>query len=224
MTSRVGLMRYKLPRGIEIKAENAAKPESQASKFLSALISNLTHVPSTFDFGCGKLRYQRVIADTTDVLALVDSEIQLSRLQTLRGKGNSIRNIYRQSNRISIYNDVEFQRLDAHFDRGFCINVLSVIPSYACRRHVLGLIHSKLKRDGECLFAVQYRNSDFTRMRKMSNAVPWLDGFIINSLRGYSFYGIILPDRLERFLKRAGFRVRETTLNEGSAYIWATVA
>jgi hypothetical protein len=217
-------MRYKVSRGIEIKTENAAKPESQASKFLSALIANLAHVPSTFDYGCGKLRYQKVIADTTDVLVLVDSEIQLSRLQTLRGRENSIRNIYRQSNRISIYNDVEFQGLDARFDRGFCINVLSVIPSYARRQHVLGLIYKKLKRDGECLFAVQYRNSDFTRMGKMSNAVPWLDGFIINSLRGYSFYGIIPPDRLERFVKRAGFRVRETTLNEGSAYTWATVA
>jgi hypothetical protein len=58
----------------------------------------------------------------------------------------------------------------------------------------------------------------------MSKAKPWLDGFIIDSLRGYSFYGLILPDRLEASLKRAGFRVRETKLNEGSTYTWASLA
>jgi hypothetical protein len=217
-------MRYKLGSSIEIRTENAAKPESQPSKFLLNLIANLPHVTSTFDYGCGKLRYQRALADTTDVLTVVDSEVQLSRLQALRGKETSIRNIFKQSNRIQVYNEAEFQELNARFERGFCINVLSVIPSYARRRKVLNVIHGKLKGGGECLFVVQYRNSDFTRMRKMSNTKPWLDGFIIDSLRGYSFYGLIPPDRLEKSLKRAGFRVRETKLNEGSAYTWASLA
>jgi hypothetical protein len=224
MRSRVGSMRYKLRTGIEVRTENAAKPESQPSKFLLELISNLPHVSSRFDYGCGKLRYQRPIADTTEELAIVDSEVQLSRRQTLRGKHTSIKNIYRQSNRIRIFNDAEFKDLNEQFERGFCINVLSVIPSYARRRQVLDVIHGKLKQNGECLFAVQYRNSDFTRMRSMSNAKPWLDGFLINSFRGYSFYGMISPRRLEAALRRAGFRVRQTKLNEGSAYTWATIA
>jgi hypothetical protein len=214
-------MRYKLASGIEVRTENAAKPESQPSQFLLDLIANLPHVESSFDYGCGKLRYQRAIADRTNLLAVVDSEIQLSRLQVLRGKETSIRNIYKQSNRIQVYNDIEFQKLNTRFSRGFCINVLSVIPSYARRRQVLNVIYNKLARNGECLFVSQYRNSDFTRMRKMSNAKPWLDGFIIDSLRGHSFYGMISPDRLETSLKRAGFRVRQTKLNEGSAYTWA---
>jgi hypothetical protein len=215
-------MRYKLASGIEIRTENAAKPETQPSKFLLSLIANLPHVASTFDYGCGKLRYQRAIADTTDVLAIVDSEVQLSRLQMLRGKEISIRNVFKQSNRIQVYNAVEFQELNTRFERGFCINVLSVIPSYTHRRKLLNVIHGKLRRGGECLFVVQYRNSDFTRMSKMSNAKPWLDGFIIDSLRGYSFYGLIPPDRLEASLKRAGFRVHETKLNEGTAHTWAS--
>jgi hypothetical protein len=86
-------MRYKLASGIEIRTENAAKPESQPSKFLLDLIANLPHVASTFDYGCGKLRYQRAIANTTDVLAIVDSEVQLSRLQVLRQRETSIRNL-----------------------------------------------------------------------------------------------------------------------------------
>jgi hypothetical protein len=217
-------MRYKVASGIDIRTENAAKPESQQSKFLLELLGNLQHVASTFDYGCGKLRYQRAIAKTTDMLTLVDSEVQLSRLQVLRGKETSIRDIYKHSNHIHIYNDVEFHDINTQFERGFCINVLSVIPSFARRRQVLDIIHGKLRRDGECLFVVQYRNSDFTRMRKMSNAKPWLDGFLIDSFRGYSFYGMIPPDRLEGALKRAGFRVRETKLNEGSAYTWVTLA
>jgi hypothetical protein len=217
-------MRYRLPSRIEIRTENAAKPESQASKFVLGLLANLPHVASTFDYGCGKLRYQKAIAETTDVLALVDSEIQLSRLQTIRGKETSVRTIYRNSNRMQTYTEMEFESLNARFDRGFCVNVLSVIPSYTRRRKVLNVVREKLRREGECLFAVQYRNSDFTRMREMTNARPWLDGFIIDSLRGHSFYGMISPDRLEASLKRAGFYIRETKLNEGSVYAWAVPA
>lgn len=217
-------MRYKLADGIEIRTENAAKPESQQSKFMLRLLSGLPHVATTFDYGCRKLRYQRVIADTTDVLALIDSEIQLSRMQVLRHKETSIRGVFKQSNRVQVYSDVQFQELASQFDRGFCINVLSVIPSYARRRRVLEVIYKKLGPKGECLFAVQYRNSDFTRMSNMANAKPWLDGFIVDSLRGYSFYGMISPDRLERSLRRTGFHVRETKRHDGSVYIWAGIA
>jgi SAM-dependent methyltransferase len=223
MRSKTGSMHYKLSSGIVIKTENAAKTESQPSKFLLNLIGSLARVASTFDYGCGKLRYERAIADRTDTLAIIDSEIQLSRPQMLRGKQISIRNIFRQSNHVQIYNDLQFKKINARFDRGFCINVISVIPSYAGRRRVFEAIRQRLAPDGECLFAVQYRNSDFTRMRKMPNATPWLDGFLVDSLRGYSFYGMIPPERLESSLKRAGFRIRETILNDGSAYIWAAV-
>lgn len=179
---------------------------------------------STFDYGCGKLRYQRAIANTTDSLALVDSEIQVSRTQVLHGKLTSIRRHFNQSNRIAVYNDAEFRQLKTQFDRGFCINVLSVIPSLKRRRQVAETIRERLRPSGECLFVVQYRNSDFTRMRKMPNAKPWLDGFLIDLLRGYSFYGLISPERLEIFLKRAGFRICETKLNEGSVYAWVRAA
>jgi hypothetical protein len=217
-------MRYKIAPDIEIRTENAAKPEGQASRYLLELLSGLSRAGSTFDYGCGKLRYQTAIAETTDTLAIIDSEIQLSRTQILRAGRRSIRDIYKQTNRVQVYNDVQFQKLNAQFDRGFCINVLSVIPSYAQRQQVLQAVHGKLRRGGECLFIVQYRNSDFTRMRNMPNARPWLDGFLIDSLRGHSFYGLISPDRLESSLKCAGFCVRETDLNEGSAYCWVTPA
>jgi hypothetical protein len=217
-------MRYKLGTRVEIKTENAAKPASQPSQFLLRLIEELPHVSSTFDYGCGKLRYQTAITEKTDTLALVDSEIQLSRVQVLKTEKTSIRAIFHGSNQILTFAESQFANITTKYDRGFCINVLSVIPSVRHRKTVLEVIHGRLTRGGKCLFVVQYRNSDFKRMRAMPNARPHLDGFLVDSLRGHSFYGLISPERLEIFLKRAGFRICETTLNEGSVYMWATPA
>jgi hypothetical protein len=214
-------MRYRLSSEILTKTENAAKPEIQSSSYLRSVISNLHPVSCTFDYGCGKLRYKDVILRTTDTLALVDSEVQLTRKQMVCGKSTTIRDIIRASNRVSAYSTPEFARLPMKFDRAFCINVLSVIPFFAVRWRILHLIKQGLRPGGTCLFVLQYRNSDFTRMRNMRNARPWRDGFLIDSLRGFSFYGLISPDRLASFVSRAGFEVVERTLNEGSVYLLA---
>lgn len=214
-------MHYRIDAHILIKTENAAKPEKQGSAFLKSLISKLEPVSSSFDYGCGKLRYREAILATTDTLALVDSEIQLSRQQLIRGKLTTIREATQHGNRISTYNTSEFGTLLATFDRGFCVNVLSVIPFLSARRRVLDLIQWRLRPSGTCLFAVQYRNSDFTRMQTMPNARPWLDGFLIDSLRGYSFYGLISPERLTKMVEKAGFEIIERTLNEGTVYLMA---
>jgi hypothetical protein len=214
-------MHYKIAPGVVIKTENAAKPESQGSSYLRKLLSRLTQVNASFDYGCGKLRYCDALLDSTDTLALVDSEVQLSRLQVLRKHRTSIREVMRRSNRVAVYNEREFTALKQTFDRAFCINVLPVIPLYAKRREVVELIRSKLRRRGTCLFVVQYRNSDFDRMRRMPNARAWRDGFLIESLRGPSFYGLISPDRLRSLVLNAGFEVRHMHLNEGSAYLCA---
>jgi SAM-dependent methyltransferase len=215
------LMRYRIAGGIEIRTENAAKPESQPSKYLLELLKQLPRVGSVFDYGCGKLRYQAAIMEHAETLTLVDSEVQVSRRQTLRGREISIRDIFESSNRIQVCNDVEFWNFAGHFDRGFCINVLSVIPSYSRRTRVLETIRRKLRGGGECLFVVQYRNSDFTRMKNMANAKAFLDGFIVDSRRGHSFYGMISPERLASMLRKVGFVIRVTKLNEGSVYCWA---
>jgi len=172
--------------------------------------------------GCGKLRYSETILKRTDTLALVDSEVQLSRRQVLNKKFTSIREITKRSNRVTAYNDVEFTKVPPRFDRGFCINVLSVVPIYAVRVRILESIKAHLDDQAECLFVVQYRNSDFSRMRQLPNARCWRDGFLIDSLRGYSFYGLISPERLLSKLRATGFVVQDVTLNEGSAYVWAT--
>jgi hypothetical protein len=84
-------------------------------------------------------------------------------------------------------------------------------------------MRTKLNLGGTCLFVVLYRNSDFTRMQRLPNCEPYDNGFLIDSLRGYSFYGLIPPDDLAKLVIRAGFAVESLVLDEGSAYLWAKV-
>lgn len=127
-------MHYKLGSGVIIKTENAAKPEKQLSSFLKQLILKLPSVSASVDYGCGKLRYTETILKTTDTLTLVDSDVQISRQQVLRGKFSNIKSIAHSSNRLNAYNTTEFGQLTSTFDRAFCINVLSVIPLFSVRR------------------------------------------------------------------------------------------
>jgi hypothetical protein len=143
-------------------------------------------------------------------------------MQILKGIKSTIRDAVRRSNCIRVYNNVEFGKLNGNFDRAFCINVLSVIPVRAKRRQVMEVIRSHLRPNGTCLYVVQYRNSDFNRMRSMPNARPWRDGFLIDSLRGFSFYGLIAPDCLISMAKKAGFAICHVRRNEGSVYVWAS--
>jgi hypothetical protein len=211
---------YKLGRDIIIRTENAAKPHNQNSAYLKSLILSLETVSSSFDYGCGKLRYKDAILRVTDTLALVDSEVQIGREQMICGERTTIRASVQRSNRANAYNTTEFARLQSKFDRGFCINVLSIIPIAAARQRVLHLIRAKLHTGGTCLFVVQYRNSDFTRMRALPNARSFLDGFLINSSsHGHSFYGLISPERLGAMVVNAGFEIIDQKLNEGSVYM-----
>lgn len=185
-------MHYKIAPGVTIKTENAAKPESQGSYYLRKILCRLPPVHASFDYGCGKLRYCDALLETTDTLAIVDSEIQLSRVQTLRQQQTSIREVLRRSNRIAIYNQCEFKALRQKFDRGFCINVLPIIPLCASRKEVVDVIRSKLKRGGTCLFVVQYRNSDFEKMRRCRMHVLGATGSWL-TLCGATRFTVSLP-------------------------------
>ena len=215
-------MRYKLSSGIEIRAENAAKSAAQPSRFLLKILSELPPVVDSFDYGCGKLRYFQALTNTTDTLSLIDSEIQISRHQIILGEKNSIRKMMSNYNHIDVYNNFEFKNIGHKYDRGFCINVLSVIPCFDIRREVLNTIRERLKKNSRCLFSVQYRNSDFKRMQKMPNTQPFLDGFIVDSYRGYSFYGLIPPKNLQSLLINSGFKILDIKINDGSVFMWAS--
>lgn len=212
-------MRYKLNGGITIRSENAAKPLAQASKYLCRYIEALPPVGASFDYGAGKLRYLNPILTTTETLTLVDSEIQLSRTQKIHRKVTSVRDVVQASNHLAALNTQGFFATPQAFERGFCINVLSVVPTYTTREKIMLLLRSKLIDGGTCLFVVQYRNSDFTRMQAMNNSKKWRDGFLIDSFRGHSFYGLIQPTILTRMALKAGFEIVSETLDEGRVYL-----
>jgi hypothetical protein len=213
------LMHYKIKGCITIKAENAAKPWCQKSRYTSNYILRLPMVRSSVDYGCGKLRYFDEIRARTKIAVFVDSKLQLSRTQIIRGKRTSVR-AYLGAYRNSICQTVEeFKRDTLHYDRAFCINVLSTIPNLRVRTQVLRLIRRKLKRQGEAIFVVQYRNSDFTSVLKSGRGSKFLDGILIKSNGRWAFYAPIRPDKLRTFVERQGFKVVATDRNQGSIYL-----
>ena len=58
-------------------------------------------------------------------------------------------------------------------------------------------------------------------MRAMPNAYDWNDGYIVDSLRGHSFYALIRPEILGSMAVDAGLQIEEKTLHDGSVYLWA---
>ena len=125
----------------------------------------------------------------------------------IRGRSTTIRDHARKSNHVQAYAVNQFASLGRKYDRGFCINVLSVIllrERQAGHRPV-----DENQTEAKLLLPVRisYRNSDFTRMQKLPNCSRYDNGFLMNSLRGYSFYGLIPPDDLVSLVKRGGFKV-----------------
>ena len=208
-------MRYKVAGRI-IRAENAAKPVAQQSAFLLKFLSSLKRVERSYDYGCGKLRYVKEQLKKTDELLIVDSEIQLHREQKLHGRKTSIANFCRRYNRLSIASIRDLQFLGGHFDRGFCINVLSAVPIEAVRREILRRCYALLRPGGELIVTHQYRNSDFTRMKRMKNAFIFRDGYIVDSLRGASFYSTFSIEYLEALILESKLIISDTAKYDGT--------
>jgi len=179
-------MRYKVVGRRIIRSENAAKPPAQRSMHLHKFISSLPEVEASFDLGCGKLRYVDSIRQCSRTITLIDSEIQLSRTQNIGLFGRtSIREICRDSNVIHCQNIREFRTNNISYDRGFCLNVLPIIPSESIRRNIVRSAFQRLKRGGKCYFVHHYRNAEYRRLCDRHDATPFRDGYIIDGFRGY---------------------------------------
>lgn len=215
-------MRYRVRGAGLIRSENAAKPPAQKSKFVAELIRGLPRVEATLDYGAGKLRYLDEVMQTTDRLTVVDSTAQLERVQTVFGEKTSVREYLEERNSISVKTNKELIGGSDRFDRVFLMNVLQIVPIKSVRKAILRRLFDSLDTDGQILVSVQYRNSDFSRMARMPNAKRFRDGMLIEHLRGTSFYGFIMPKKLQCLVAEAGFCLDETKLHEGSCFIWAS--
>lgn len=215
-------MRYKLSGGVIVKSENAAKPYSQRSRRFEKALLGLKPVARSFDLGCGKLRYAAAILERSDELHVIDSEVQLSRTQALGPFGlTTIRDVSRRSNRMVAQNLHQFRKSEILFDRGFCLNVLQIVPIEAVRRRIISTALERLRPGASCFFVVQYRNSDFGRMSRMPNAMAFRDGILIDSLRGHSFYAPLKPSYMHNLVEEAGFQIARHWLYDGTCYVEA---
>jgi 2-polyprenyl-3-methyl-5-hydroxy-6-metoxy-1,4-benzoquinol methylase len=214
-------MHYKVA-GHKIRSENAAKPISQVSQPLLKWIESQKKVDEALDFGCGKLRYAGALAKRAARLTLVDSEVQLSRIQKIGDEITTVREYaashWSNSRVLSIE---EFESDTVKYNLILCANVLSAIPSTKVRSKVLRRLSSALCPTGRCLLVTQYRNSYFDEMAKSPNARPFLDGWLLVTPRMTSYYGIIPKQKLEALVTRHGFSVFESWIDRQSAYVLA---
>jgi len=174
------------------------------------------------DYGCGKLRYALRVADLARRLTVVDSEIQLSRVQVINGNLTTIRGFVESHwNHVTVLNADEFRGCLERFDFALCANVLSTIPRDAIRKEVINRIAGRLKRRGVCLFVCQYTNSYFGRQMGAPDVTKYRDGFIKGTKENASFYGVIKPEALTRLVHSAGMTVVERWRHEQSGYVVA---
>ena len=176
-------MRYKV-KGIEIRSENAARSGSQASRFVLEWINSNEIVKSALDYGCGKLRYSIKLSRHCNRLTLVDSEIQLNRIQRIGGELTTIRDYvdnYLKNARVLTIE--EFFIDPEEYDLVLCANVLSTIPIPSVRSKVLRRLYHVLSVNGICLFVTQFRNSYFKKISLSNGAFNHLDGWILKSSR-----------------------------------------
>lgn len=197
-------MRYRV-KGAEIRSENAAKPHTQQSRSVATYLRELPRVASVLDFGCGKLRYANLIAKLGERMTFVDSEIQLSRLQRVRGHLTTVRDFV--TRHYSHGRVVSAETLATHksqYDLITCINVLSAIPSKTALVQALRAIGRLTRKNGMAVFVNQHRNSYYKRFEQDPRH---LFGHLFKGRHGYSYYGILPPEQMSKLLVRHGFAV-----------------
>lgn len=215
-------MRYNLRNSVLIRSENAAKSHLQKSAHLVGYLEKLPKVEISLDYGCGKLRYLQEIMAISDHVVVVDSAVQLERIQRLPGhKYCSIYDLAVLSNQWSVCTIKDISMHYGRYDAIFCLNVLQVVPLRKIRQSILRRLFNALKHEGSCYICVQYRNSDFKRMIGLDYAKLYGDGMLLDSLRRHSFYGFISPNDLVELVSDSGFTVVDLELNQGSCYLTA---
>ncbi len=210
-------MHYKI-KGIEIRSENAAKPAMAAASSLVKWLCNRKGTPSALDYGCGKLRYTHYLVQRSKHIGLVDSKIQLTRIQKVHGQKTSVEMYARKMWKSrSIQCLEEFWRQPARrYYFILCANVLSAIPCSKARARSLRAIHAALKPKGQILFVNQHRNSYFTKALKSPSLRPHLDGWVAESTNCASYYGILCKEAVIKLVSRFGFQI-EQAWNEGQS-------
>src|SRR5438105_1854195 len=103
------------------------------------------------DFGCGKLRHYRVLANVAKVLYLVDTERQLAATHRDGNQSYTIPGVAKSARRNgrAVYSMTvdEFSRAPGAIDVAFCVAVFDVVTRHR-RREITKLVSEKLRDHG----------------------------------------------------------------------------
>ena len=204
-----------------IKSENAALSSKQKNSQIVRFIEDLDNCNSILDYGCGKCRYSKLLFEKSNALTLVDSEIQVNRIQIIHNERTTIREFAsKRLNSSKVVTIEEIDTINDKYDFILCSNVLSAIPLEEFRIKALENIYNLLSNNGKALISVQYRNSYFDTYKTNPNAQEHYDGWIIKTGNSYSFYGLIKPDALIDLCENVGLIIKKKILKDGSIYLF----
>jgi len=216
-------MRYKI-KGTEIRSENAAKPATQTCGDLVRWLHSREYTPSALDYGCGKLRYTDHLAERSANIGLLDSKVQLTRIQRIDIEYTSVvEYVKKERSQWRIHMLEEFWNNPSYtYDFILCANVLSAIPCARARAKSLRSMRAALGSNGKILFVNQHTNSYFTEVRKRESTSAHLDGWIAQSRGSASYYGILKKDAVSKLIERYGFSAEEAWVQGQSNYVLAS--
>jgi hypothetical protein len=215
-------MRYKLDDlTLEVRSENAAKPTGFRSRFVLDWLTKFGKVGLAVDYGCGRLRYSLPLCSVADRVIAVDSREQLDRFQTINGVRTTIRRYLQRRRKLTALEISDFEKSKCRADLIICINVLSAIPNEEDRVAVVSNVARHLRRSGKCLFAVQHRNSDFNRVRRIGRAKAYKDGYLIDMGGWSSFYGLLNRQYIVKLLEQVGLVTDSAFIEGQSTYVVA---
>ena len=213
-------MHYKVA-GLVVKTENAAKPASQACRWVLRWIDDLSKESVALDYGCGKFRYTIPLAKRVSKVYAVDSEVQVKRLQLVDGERTTLKQ-YAQTRlpKVEVYEVDERGWRRKKYDRILLANVLSTIPVIRRRVDMLSMLRDLLRQDGQLLACTQFRNSYFKTYETNPRAHQRRGGWLVQlGSDSASYYAIVPLKRLERLCFQAKLRVVHAYVRGESAYV-----
>ena len=215
-------MHYKVD-GLVIKTENGARPISQQNKTVVEWIRSLPESSVVLDYGCGKFRYTIPLSKRVRSVYAVDSSYQIERTQIVNRRKSTLSEYARKylpNVRVCAVQDEHWQV--PGYDRVLCSNVLSAIPDKRKRVEILRSFRPLIKPSGSLFLCTRFRSSYFGKYADNPNAKKYLDGWLISSSRGNSFFGLLPPEELGLICVRAGYNVVECYPKGESAYVVAS--
>ena len=205
-----------------IRSHNTAKSHTQQSQAVVDYLNSQEPVKSALDFGCGKLRYSDVIVDLCERATFVDSQIQISRTQVIRGEKTTVATyVTRQYPHCKVVAYENLAQNSCRYDFIICTNVLSAIPCKKTLHEVLAHMRRLLRSKGKAVFVNQHCNSYF---KKYEKGKRHLYGYLFSGRNRVSYYGILGPHEMKALLLGVGFSVERVWSVRGSNFVEAIVS